>query len=39
MKKPEITNNPAEYLTIISTLKKYVDSDKKLQFTVIPKIS
>ena len=26
-KKPELTNNQAEYLAIISALNKYVDSD------------
>ena len=29
-KKPEITNNQAEYLAIISALKKYVDSDEAI---------
>jgi len=29
-KKPEITNNQAEYLAIISALKKYVDSDEEI---------
>ncbi len=29
-KKPEITNNQAEYLAIISVLKKYVDSDEQV---------
>jgi ribonuclease HI len=28
--KPKITNNQAEYLTIISTLEKYVDSDEEI---------
>ena len=29
-KKPEITNNQAEYLAIISALKKYVDSKEEI---------
>lgn len=29
-KKPNITNNQAEYLAIISALKKYVDSDAQI---------
>lgn len=29
-KKPNITNNQAEYLAIISALKKYVDSDDQI---------
>jgi len=29
-KKPEITNNQAEYMAIISALKKYVDSNEKI---------
>ena len=29
-KKPEITNNQAEYMAIISALKKYVDSDEEI---------
>ena len=29
-KKPNITNNEAEYLAIISALKKFVDSDDEL---------
>ena len=29
-KKPEITNNQAEYLAIISALKKFVDSDDEV---------
>jgi len=29
-KKPEITNNQAEYLAIISALKKYVGSDEEI---------
>ncbi len=29
-KKPEITNNQAEYLAIISVLKKYADSDEEI---------
>lgn len=29
-KKPELTNNQAEYLAIISALSKYVDSDEKI---------
>ena len=29
-KKPEITNNQAEYLAIISALKKYVESDEEI---------
>jgi len=37
-KKPEITNNQAEYMAIISALKKFVDSVMKLLFTVIQKI-
>jgi ribonuclease HI len=30
MKKPEITNNQAEYIAIIFALKKYVDSDEEI---------
>lgn len=29
-KKPEITNNQAEYMAIISALKKFVDSDDEV---------
>ena len=29
-KKPELTNNQAEYLAIISALKKFVDSDESI---------
>jgi ribonuclease HI len=29
-KKPEITNNQAEYMAIISALKKFVDSDDEI---------
>ncbi|MHA7733200.1 reverse transcriptase-like protein [Nitrosopumilus sp. S6] len=29
-KKPEITNNQAEYLAIISALNKFVDSDEEV---------
>ena len=29
-KKPEITNNQAEYLAIISALNKYVDSNEEI---------
>ena len=29
-KKPEITNNQAEYLAIISALKKFVDADDEI---------
>ncbi|MCS5529020.1 MAG: reverse transcriptase-like protein [Nitrosopumilus sp.] len=29
-KKPEITNNQAEYMAIISALKKFVDSDNEI---------
>jgi ribonuclease HI len=29
-KKPNLTNNQAEYLAIISALKKYVDSDDEI---------
>jgi len=29
-KKPNITNNQAEYLAIISALKKFVDSDQEV---------
>ena len=29
-KKSEITNNQAEYMAIISALKKYVDSDEEI---------
>ncbi|QDI88734.1 reverse transcriptase-like protein [Candidatus Nitrosopumilus sp. SW] len=29
-KKPEITNNQAEYLAIISALKKFADSDEEI---------
>ena len=29
-KKPEITNNQAEYMAIISALKKYVDTDNEI---------
>ena len=29
-KKPNITNNQAEYLAIISALKKFVDSDQEI---------
>ncbi|MEX0861636.1 reverse transcriptase-like protein [Nitrosopumilus sp.] len=29
-KKPEITNNQAEYLAIISALNKFVDSDQEI---------
>ena len=29
-KKPELTNNQAEYLAIISALKKFVDSDDSI---------
>ena len=29
-KKPEITNNQAEYLAIISALKKFVDTDDEI---------
>ena len=29
-KKPEITNNQAEYLAILSALKKYVNSNEKI---------
>jgi len=29
-KKPEITNNQAEYLAIISALKKFVDNDDEI---------
>ena len=29
-RKPEITNNQAEYLAIISALKKYVNSDEEV---------
>ncbi len=29
-KKPEITNNQAEYLAIISALTKFVDSDEEI---------
>jgi ribonuclease HI len=29
-KKPELTNNQAEYLAIISALKKYVNSDEEI---------
>jgi len=29
-KKPELTNNQAEYLAIISALNKYVDSDEEI---------
>jgi len=29
-KKPEITNNQAEYLAIISALKKFVDTDYEI---------
>ena len=29
-KKPEITNNQAEYMAIISALKKFVDTDNEI---------
>ncbi len=29
-KKPDITNNQAEYLAIISALKKFVDTDEEI---------
>ena len=29
-KKPDLTNNQAEYMAIISALKKYVDSDEEI---------
>ncbi len=29
-KKPELTNNQAEYMAIISALNKYVDSDEEI---------
>ncbi|MEX2060951.1 MAG: RNase H family protein, partial [Nitrosopumilaceae archaeon] len=29
-KKPDITNNQAEYLAIIAALKKFVDSDEEV---------
>ncbi|AFS81977.1 reverse transcriptase-like protein [Candidatus Nitrosopumilus sediminis] len=29
-KKPDLTNNQAEYLAIISALNKYVDSDEEI---------
>ena len=29
-KKPDITNNQAEYLAIISALKKFVDTDNEI---------
>ena len=29
-KKPDITNNQAEYLAIITALKKFVDSDQEI---------
>ena len=29
-KKPDITNNQAEYMAIISALKKFVDSDSEI---------
>ena len=29
-KKPDITNNQAEYMAIISALKKFVDDDKEI---------
>ena len=37
-KKPEITNNQAEYMAIIAALKKFVDSMKRLQFLATQKI-
>ena len=37
-KKHNITNNQAEYMAIISALKKFVNSNRRLQSTVIQKI-
>ena len=37
-KKPEITNNQAEYMAIISALNKFVILMMKSQFLVIQKI-
>ena len=37
-KKPEITNNQAEYMAIISALKKFVDVNDEITILVIQKI-
>ena len=34
-KKPDLTNNQAEYMAIISALKKYVDSDEEIVIFIL----